>query len=153
LKIFDVRYERERELKMSYHKIIIVGNLGRDPEMRYTPNGSAVTTMNVATNRTYTDQSGQKVKETTWFRISVWGKQAENVNNFLQKGSMVLVEGELRPDKETGNPRIYTRNDGTSGTSYEVFARNVQFLTPRSGSTEEFGGEDSGEMGDEEIPF
>ena len=56
-------------------------------------------------------------------------------------------------DKETGNPRIYTRNDGTSGTSYEVFARNVQFLTPRSGTTEEFGGEDSGEMSDEDIPF
>jgi len=138
---------------MSYHKIIIVGNLGRDPEMRYTPNGSAVTTMNVATNRVYTDQSGQRVKETTWFRVSVWGKQAENVNNFLQKGSMVLVEGELRPDKETGNPRIYTRNDGTSGTSFEVFARNVQFLTPRSGATEEFGGEDSGDMGEEDIPF
>jgi len=54
---------------MSYHKIIIVGNLGRDPEMRYTPNGSAVTTMNVATNRVYTDQTGQRVKETTWFRV------------------------------------------------------------------------------------
>ena len=141
---------------MSYHKIIIVGNLGRDPEMRNTPNGSAVTTMNIATNRVFTDQSGQKNKETIWFRVSVWGKQAENVNNYLQKGSMVLVEGELRPDKETGNPRIYTRNDGTPGTSYEIFARNVQFLTPRGGTTEDYAGgadDGGGEMNDEDIPF
>ena len=138
---------------MSYHTIIIVGNLGRDPEMRYTPNGSAVTTMNVASNRVYTDQAGERVKETTWFRISVWGKQAESVNNYLQKGSMVLVEGELRPDKETGAPRVFTRNDGTTGASYEISARNVRFLTPRGGTSEEFSGDDGGEMSDEDIPF
>ena len=138
---------------MSYHTIIIVGNLGRDPEMRYTPNGSAVTSLNVASNRAYTDGSGQRVKETTWFRVSVWGKQAENVNNYLQKGSMVLIEGELRPDKETGNPRVFTRNDGTPGASYEVSARTVRFLTPRGTGTEEYGGDDSGEMSDEDIPF
>ena len=68
---------------MSFHTIIIVGNLGRDPEMRYTPNGNAVTSLNVASNRVYTDTSGQRVKETTWFRVSVWGKQAENVNNYV----------------------------------------------------------------------
>jgi single-strand DNA-binding protein len=142
---------------MSYHTVIIVGNLGKDPEMRYTPNGSAVTSLNVATNRTYTDGSGQKVKETTWFRVSVWGKQAESVNNYLKKGSMVLVEGELRPDKETGNPRTFTRSDGTSGASYEINARTVRFLTPRAGGTDEFP-EDAGGAGgepnnDEEIPF
>jgi single-strand DNA-binding protein len=153
LKNFDILYERERESNMSFHTIIIVGNLGRDPEMRYTPNGSAVTSMSVASNRVYTDQSGQRVKETTWFRVSVWGKQAESVNNYLQKGSMVLVEGELRPDKETGNPRIFTRNDGTPGTSYEISARTVRFLTPRSGTTEEYGGDEGGEMSDEDIPF
>ena len=64
---------------MSFHTIIIVGNLGRDPEMRYAPSGDAVTTMNVASNRTYNDANGERVKETTWFRVSVWGKQAENV--------------------------------------------------------------------------
>lgn len=141
---------------MSYHTIIIVGNLGRDPEMRYTPNGSAVTSLNVASSRTYTDAAGQKVKETTWFRVSVWGKQAESVNNFLKKGSMVLIEGELRPDKETGNPRIFTRNDGTSGASYEVNARTVRFLTPRSAGSDEYSddaGGIGGEPGDEEIPF
>ena len=120
--------------------------------MRYTASGSAVTSINVASNRTYTDSSGQRVKETTWFRVSVWGKQAESVNNYLQKGSMVLVEGELRPDRETGGPRTYTRNDGSVGASYEVHARTVRFLTSR-GSTSEDLGEDSGDFGEEDIPF
>ena len=121
--------------------------------MRYTPNGNAVTSLNVASNRTYTDTSGQRVKETTWFRVSVWGKMAENVNNYLQKGSMVLVEGELRPDRETGNPRTFTRNDGTTGASYEVFARNVRFLSSRSSGGQEGGMDNGPEMNDEDIPF
>ena len=75
------------------NKVQIIGNLGRDPEMRYAPNGDAVTTLNLAANRKYTDQDGQSVKETTWFRVSVWGKQAESCNQFLKKGSLVLVEG------------------------------------------------------------
>lgn len=137
---------------MSFHTIIIVGNLGRDPEMRYTPNGNAVTSLNVASNRQYTDSNGQKIKETTWFRVSVWGKQAENVNTYLQKGSMVLIEGELRPDRETGNPRTFTRNDGTTGASYEVSARTVRFLSSRgTGSQENLG--DNVEMSNDDIPF
>jgi len=137
---------------MSFHTIIIVGNLGRDPEMRYAPNGNAVTSLSVASNRQYTDSSGQKVKETTWFRVSVWGKQAESVNTYLQKGSSVLVEGELRPDKETGNPRTFTRSDGSVGTSYEVTARTVRFLSTKGASTDSLG--DSGSsVADEEIPF
>lgn len=137
---------------MSFHTIIIVGNLGRDPEMRYAPNGNAVTSLSVASNRQYTDSSGQKVKETTWFRVSVWGKQAESVNTYLQKGSSVLVEGELRPDKETGNPRTFTRSDGSTGTSYEVTARTVRFLSTKGASTDSPG--DSGSsVADEEIPF
>lgn len=120
---------------MSYHTIIAVGNLGRDPEMRYTPSGDAVCELNVATNRTYT-HNNERVKETTWFRVSVWGKQAESCNNFLRKGSMVLVEGELRPDKETGNPKLFTRNDGTKGASYEVSAKNVRFLSTRTEEAE-----------------
>jgi len=136
---------------MSFHTIIIVGNLGKDPEMKYTPNGSAVTSLNVASNRTFTDANGQKVKETIWFRVSVWGKQAESVNTYLQKGSSVLIEGELRPDRETGNPRVYQRSDGTSSASYDVNARTVRFLSTRTGSQESM--EDNVEMGDEEIPF
>lgn len=128
---------------MSYHTIIAVGNLGRDPEMRYTPNGDAVCELNVATNRTYT-HNNERVKETTWFRVSVWGKQAEACNQYLQKGSLVLVEGELRPDKDTGGPKIFTRNDGTTGASYEVVARTVRFLTGKS---------ESAEPSDDGVPF
>ena len=135
---------------MSFHTIIIVGNLGRDPEMRYAPSGDAVTSFSVASNRQYTDSSGQKVKETIWFRVSVWGKQAESVNTYLQKGSSVLVEGNLRPDKETGNPKTFTRSDGSTGASYEVNARTVRFLSTKTDSVDS--SSDSGGT-DEEIPF
>jgi single-strand DNA-binding protein len=137
---------------MSFHTVIIVGNLGRDPEMRYAPNGNAVTTLSVASNRQYTDSNGQKVKETTWFRVSVWGKQAENVNTYLHKGSSVLVEGELRPDKETGNPRTFTRSDGTTGASYEINARTVRFLSSKGDSSDAMSDNSDGNL-DEEIPF
>src|SRR3990170_2534670 len=73
-----------------FHKVILVGNLGRDPEMRYTPSGQAVTNLNVATNRTYTDNAGNQVKQTVWFRVSVWGKQAEAAHQYLRKGRQVL---------------------------------------------------------------
>lgn len=112
-----------------YCKIILAGNLGRDPEMRYSPNGDAVTNLNVAVNRKYTDKSGQPVKETTWFRVSVWGKQAEACNQYLKKGSAVLVEGRLQADKATGGPRIFTRQDGTPGSSFEITAETVRFLS------------------------
>lgn len=114
-----------------YQKITIIGNLGRDPEMRYLPSGQAVTNISVAVNHTYTDSNGQKVKETTWFRVSVWGAQAESVNQYLQQGSRVLVEGRIRPDPETGNPRIWTRNDGTPGANFEITAQRVVFLSSR----------------------
>jgi len=114
-----------------YHTIIIVGNLGRDPEMRFTPSGQAVTNFSVATSRQYTGNDGQLVKETIWFRVSTWGKQAETCNQYLRKGSKVLVEGRLVPDKETGGPKVFTRQDGTSGSSYEVSASTVRFLSSR----------------------
>jgi single-strand DNA-binding protein len=114
-----------------YQKITIVGNLGRDPEMRYTPGGQAVTNLNIATNRQYTSNSGERVKETTWFRVSVWGKQAESCNQYLKSGSKVLVEGRMNQDKETGGPRIWTRNDGSPGASFEITAQTVRFLSSR----------------------
>ncbi len=135
-----------------FHKIILVGNLGRDPEMRYTPGGQAVTNLNVATNRTYTDGSGNQVKQTVWFRVSVWGKQAESCNQYLRKGRQVLVEGRLNPD-DNGNPRIWNAQDGTPRASFEVTAETVRFIGTR---------EDSGSYGEEapgapasedEIPF
>lgn len=111
-----------------YQKMIVVGNLGKDPEMKFTGAGLAVTSLNVATNRKYT-KDGQTVKETTWFRVSVWGKQAESCNQYLKKGSSVLVEGRLQADPATGGPRIFTRQDGTSGTAFEITAETVRFLS------------------------
>jgi single-strand DNA-binding protein len=141
-----------------YHRILIVGNLGRDPELRYVPSGQAVTSLNIATNRQYTDSNGQQVKETTWFRVSVWGRQAEACNQYLRKGSAVLVEGTLTPDLNTGGPRIWTRQDGTPGANFEVRAVQVKFLP---GRTEEPGGYPQTDIGtgeaggenDEDIPF
>jgi len=137
-----------------YHTIIIVGNLGKDPEMRYTPSGQAVTSFSVASSREYTGSNGQKVKETIWFRVSAWGKQAETTNQFLRKGSKVLVEGRLVPDQATGSPRVFTRQDGTTGSSYEISANTVRFLTPKGETEGEFGSGDipEGDAGDE-IPF
>jgi single-strand DNA-binding protein len=115
-----------------YQKIIIVGNLGNDPEMRYTPSGQAVCNYNVAVNRSWTSNDGSKGEETTWFRISSWGKRAELDNQYLRKGQKVLVEGRLNPDNDTGGPRIWTRQDGTSAASYEITAEQVRFLSSRA---------------------
>src|SRR3972149_6738715 len=123
-----------------YHTIIIVGNLGKDPEMRYTPSGQAVTSFSVATSRQYTGQNGQKVKETIWYRVSAWGKQAETCNQYLRKGSKVLVEGRLTPDPSTGGPRVFTRQDGTTGASFEITASNVRFMSTRAEGEGEGGG-------------
>jgi single-strand DNA-binding protein len=133
-----------------YHTIIIVGNVGKDPEMRYTPSGQAVTSFSVASNRQYTASNGEQVKETIWFRVSAWGKQAEVCNQYLRKGSKVLVEGRLTPDKNTGGPRVWTKQDGAAGASFEVTASTVRFLSPRNE-----GGEMStvgSEMGSAEMP-
>lgn len=139
---------------MSYQKIVIVGNLGRDPEMRYLSSGQAVTNFNVATNRQYTASSGEKVKETTWFRVSAWGRQAETCNEYLKTGSKVLVEGRMNPDKETGNPRVFERKDGTTGASYEITADRVVFMSGRDDQDSYQVSEGGGEMVDEdEIPF
>lgn len=140
-----------------YQKLIIVGNLGKDPEMRYAPNGDAVTNLNVATNRKYTDKGGQLVKETTWFRVSVWGKQAETCNQYLKKGSLVLVEGRLQADKATGGPRVYDKSDGTSGASFELTANEVKFLViDKEGAVTEHNLADGGadqSATEDRIPF
>ena len=115
-----------------FHTIIIVGNVGRDPEMRYTPSGQAVTSFSVATSRNYKSQ-GQTIKETIWFRVTCWGRQAEVASNYVKKGQKVLVEGRLVADA-SGNPRTYTRSDGTIGTSFEITASNLQLLSSRAES-------------------
>ncbi len=164
---------------MSFQTIILAGNLGRDPEMRYTPSGQPVTNLSIATNRQYTANSGERVKETTWFRVSVWGKQAEACNQYLKKGSMVMVEGRLTQDPATGGPRVWTGTDGAPRASFEVTAQTVRFLSSRqddqgggygnnsySGGNNNFGGGVSGGGGnygnmddsmmpppDDDIPF
>jgi len=141
-----------------YHTIIIVGNVGKDPEMRYTPSGQAVTSFSVATNRQYTAGNGEQVKETIWFRVSTWGKTAEICNQYIKKGSKVLIEGRLTPDKNTGGPRIWTKQDGSSGSSFEVTASTVRFLSSRGetdgGPIAAGGGMEMAELPPEDdIPF
>ena len=143
---------------MSYHTIILVGRLGRDPEMRYTATGQAVTTFSVATDHRYTDSEGKLQRITTWFTVTVWGKQAENCNNFLQKGRMVLVEGRLRSDPETHGPRTYTKTDGTPGSKYEVTAQTVRFLSAKGEGGEATpgapaGGDEFQEMNGDDLQF
>ena len=144
-----------------YQRLVLVGNLGRDPEMRYTPNGISITNFPIATSRKWTDASGQLKEETAWFRISVYGKQAENCNQYLTKGQKVLVEGTLVVDEKTGGPRVYTRRDGTAGASFEVRATTVRFLSRKGEGTDgggssmaaptPIGGSES--MTEEELPF
>jgi single-strand DNA-binding protein len=142
-----------------YHTIIIVGNLGRDPEMRYTPSGQAVTNFSVAVSDNYTSSNGEKVERTIWIRVSTWGKLAETCNQYLKKGRKVLVEGRLVPDSSTGGPRIWTRQDGTPAASFEVSASTVRFLSSRAESEEggfgtgEFGAGGQVVEGDDQIPF
>lgn len=129
-----------------YQKVVLVGNLGRDPEMRFTPDGTPVTNLSVATSERWTGQDGQQQERTTWWRVSVWGRQAEAVNQYLSKGRQVLVEGRMNPDPETGGPRMFTRNDGSAGASYEVRAITVRFLGGRAEA------ETPDALSDEDIP-
>ena len=141
-----------------YQKLIIIGRLGRDPEMRYTPSGTPVTHFSVATDRRWTDRDGQQQERTVWFRVSAWRKLAEVCNQYLHKGSQVMVEGELR------EPRVYQSRDGEWRASLDLTARAVKFLGGR-GDTEPVdstGEEDAGDttadstadtLDEEEIPF
>lgn len=135
-----------------YQQITIIGNLGRDPEMRYLPDGNPVTNMNIATNRRWTDNAtGQQHEETTWFRVSVWGRQAEACNTYLRQGHKVMIVGRLRPDPSTGGPRVWTSQSGNIGASYEVTADRIVFLTPKNGNGE--ANDTPATTEDDDIPF
>lgn len=139
-----------------YQTTIIVGNLGRDPEMRYTPSGQAVTNFSVATSRKYTGSDGTLVQETLWFRVSVWGKQAETCNQYLRKGSKVLVEGRLVGDAKTGGPKVFKKQDGEAGAAFEISANTVRFLSSRQDDEGAYqSGESAGQISEpiDEIPF
>ena len=107
---------------MSFNKIIIVGNLGRDPELRYTPQGNAVCNFSMATNEKRKDKTGELQDITTWFRITLWGRQAENASKYLQKGSSVYIEGRLKLDE-------WTDRDGNTRQTLDVTATDMQFLS------------------------
>lgn len=134
-----------------YQKVTLIGNLGRDPEQRFTPQGTAVTTFSVATSEKWTGQDGQPQEKTAWWRVSVFGKQAESCAEYLRKGSKVYVEGRMQADPKTGGPRIWEGKDGAPRASFEVTALTVKFLSSKSdGQREQAAGEAAGE---EEYPF
>ena len=139
------------------NKIIVIGNLGRDPEMRYTPNGQSVTTFSVASSRRYTTADGERREETEWFNVSAWGRLADICSQYLTKGQQVYVEGRLRS-------RTYQGQDGQTRVSLDVNLTEMQMLG-RRGDNEEMAGRSygagSGAVGDDgtgydaadELPF
>ena len=136
-----------------YQQITLIGNLGNDPEMRYTPSGVPVTSFSLAVTKRWTGQDGQRQEKTLWFRISAWRKTAEIASQYLTKGSKVLVVGELE------EARAYTDREGNLRAALEVTAQNIQFLTPRGdqqGGMPVPAGAPSaveGGVSDEDIPF
>jgi len=119
-----------------WQKVMIIGNLGKDPEMRYTPQGTPVTNFSVATNRKWTNADGTPGEEVCWFRVTAWNKLGENCAQYLSKGRQVFVEGTLIPDPATGAPKVWTRTDGSAGASFEIRADRVQFLGGAQGNGE-----------------
>jgi len=126
----------------SLNKVMLIGNVGSDPEMRYTPNGKAVTSFRMATNYRYIGSDGERKEETEWFRVSVWGKQAESCNQFLSKGRRVYVEGRL-------HSRSWEGQDGQMRTSLEVSANRVIFLERAAPASLP----EEGELEPEDLPF
>jgi single-strand DNA-binding protein len=123
---------------MSLNKAMIIGNLGRDPEMRYTPSGQAVTQFTVAVNRNYKDSEGQWQEETEWFRVVAWGPLAERTAEYLRKGRKVYVEGRLQT-------RQWEDQSGQKRYTTELIANTVTPLDPRPRDGDEPGGIPGGE--------
>jgi single-strand DNA-binding protein len=119
-----------------FQKITIVGRLGRDPESSKTQAGADVCSFSIASDRGYTDRSGARQKETTWFRVNVYDAQAAIAAKYLRKGKLVLVEGRLRVDAATGGPRVYQKKDGTHGSSFEIDCLLMRMLSPAEGVQE-----------------
>lgn len=136
----------------SLNKVLIIGNLGRDPELRYTPNGSAVTEFSVATSRNYTGNDGERKEETEWFNVVCWNKTAEIASQYLQKGRKVFIEGRLRTHSWDGP-------DGQKRYKTEVVAERLLLIDSRDGGGRT-GGYDRGGMPDsdqmvdpDDLPF
>lgn len=126
------------------NKVMIIGNIGTDPEMRFTPNGNPVTSFRMATSRNYTDSEGGRKQETEWFDVVTWNRLAESCNQFLTKGQRAYVEGRLRT-------RTWEGQDGQRRSRIEIIASRVLFLDRRA--TSPFPDSGDGEMGDEASKF
>ena len=132
---------------MSLNKILVIGNLGSDPEMRYMPSGDAVTSFRVAASRRYKTRDGQQVEDTEWFRVSAWRRLAELTNQYLSKGSKVYVEGRL-------SSRTWQGQDGQTRFSNEIDASQVVFLDSRGQTSGAPGEPPSGPPDDDdELPW
>ena len=133
-----------------YQKTIVVGHLGRDPEMRYTQSGVPVTSFSVATTRKWSSASGEQQEKTTWFRVTCWRKLAELTAQYLKKGRLVLVEGDIEAS-------AFTDREGNARASLELTATNIKFLGGRGEGGEGGGGGASGgedfPVHEDEIPF
>ncbi len=126
-----------------YQKTVVIGHLGRDPEMRYTPSGVPVTSFSIATSRKWTNQNGESQEKTTWFRVTCWRKTAELAAQYLKKGRLVLVEGDI-------DASAYTDREGNPRASLELTATNLKFL---GGGRDEGGGPaPAGGPGGEDFP-
>lgn len=123
---------------MSVNKVILVGRLGQNPEVRYTPAGAAVANFSVATNETWTDKNGQKQERTEWHKVVVWGKLAELCNQFLAKGRQVYLEGRLQT-------RQWQDKDGQTKYTTEIQAQTVQFLGGQAGERGQGMGQEYGQ--------
>ena len=111
------------------NKIMVIGNLGADPEMRYTPNGNPVTSFSIATNRSWTSSDGERKEETEWFRVVAWNQLAERANQFLAKGRRAYVEGRLKSSQFEGQ-------DGQVRHTNEIIANQIMFLDQRTDDPE-----------------
>ena len=136
----------------SVNKVILIGNLGADPEVRYTPSGSAVANFNIATSEQWTDKSGEKQERTEWHRIVAWGRTGEVCGEYLHKGRQVYVEGRLQT-------RAWEDRDGNKRYTTEVIAHTVKMLGPagKEGRVEsrdqQFPVEEPINVPEDEIPF
>ena len=138
------------------NKVILIGNLGADPELKYTPSGSAVSNFTLATNESWMDGKGERQEKTEWHRIVVWGKLAEICNEYLKKGSKVYIEGRLQT-------RSWDGQDGAKRYTTEIVAREMQMLDSREGGRgEEWSGSEAappsgsapeGARDDDDLPF
>jgi single-strand DNA-binding protein len=140
---------------MSFNKIILVGNLGRDPELRYTPQGTPVCNFSIATNERRKDKTGEMQDHTTWFRVVLWGRQAETASQYLTKGRPIYIEGRLRVEE-------WTDRDGKPRQTLEVHATDMQFIGGGRGADEPLAAKAAAadspvperpEITDDDIPF